>query len=73
MKANEIVKSIMSIRHLTQIDLQKMLELKSQSAVSGALNRDMKTSTLARFLESMDCELVIRDKSTGTEWIVSEK
>lgn len=73
MKANEIVKSIMSIRHLTQIDLQKMLELKSQSAVSGALNRDMKTSTLARFLEIMDCELVIRDKSTGTEWVVSEK
>ena len=50
-----------------------MLGMKHQSGVSQALSRDMKTSMLLRFLESMDCELIIRDKKTGTEWVVSEK
>lgn len=68
MKANEIVKMLMNKRGITQNDITKILNLKSQSGVSGALNRDMKTSTLVRFLTTMNCELVIRDKDLGTEY-----
>lgn len=71
MKANDIVKMLMSNRGITQNDLTKILNMKSQSAVSGALNRDMKISTLIRFLDSMDCELVIKDRKNGTEHGVS--
>lgn len=60
MKANDIVKSIMAEKGLTQGELTKILGVKSQSGVSQALNRDMRTSTLVRFLSILDCELVIR-------------
>ncbi len=73
MTANEIIKNMMSDRGITQGKITEMLGMKHQSGVSQALSRDMKTSMLLRFLESMDCELIIRDKKTGTEWVVSEK
>lgn len=72
MKANEIVKNLMGQKGLTQNDLQKLLNLKTQSSVSQSLNRDMKTSTLVRFLTNMNCELVIKDKNTGMEYTVTE-
>ena len=71
MKANEIVKTLMSDKAITQGDLTKMLGLKSQSAVSGILNRDMRTSTLVRILSCMDGEVVVRDKN-GREFVISE-
>jgi len=48
------------------------LGMKSQSGVSQALSRDMKTSMLLRFLESMDCELVVKDKTTGEEYAITD-
>ena len=72
MKANEIVKNIMSDKNITQNELTKMLNFKTQSAVSGVLNRDMKVSTLVKFLSALDCELVIRNKTDGNEQTVSE-
>lgn len=70
MKANDIVKSIMEEKGLTQGELTKILGVKSQSGVSQALNRDMRISTLARFLSILDCELVIRHD--GREFKVEE-
>lgn len=61
MKANDIVKSIMSEKGLTQGELTKILGVKSQSGVSQALNRDMRISTLTRFLSTLGCELIIRN------------
>ena len=72
MKASDIIKSVMGQRGLTQGDLTTMMNLKSQSAVSGSLNRDMKTSTLVKFLSCMDCELIVRDKASGTEHTITE-
>lgn len=60
MKATEIIKSIMSSKGINQGEITTMLGMKSQSAVSQALNRDIKISTLARFLKVLDCELVIK-------------
>lgn len=72
MKANDIVKTLMSEKGMTQGELTKILEMKSQSGVSAALNRDMRVSTLIRFLNNLDCELVIREKDSGREFEVQE-
>lgn len=67
MKANNIVKSVMANKGITQEMLTKMIGVKTQSAVSGALNRDMKISTLVRFLNTLDCHLIIRYGDTEYE------
>lgn len=72
MKAKEIIKGVMAKRNITQGDITKLMDMKSQSAVSGALNRDMKITTLNRFLSALNCELIIRDKESGQEFTVDE-
>lgn len=72
MQTSEVIKALMSEKKITQGEITQLLGMKSQSGVSQALNRDMKTSMLLRFLNCMDCELVIRDKATGTEYPVTE-
>ena len=72
MQANEGVKGLMSDKKITQGEITKMLGMKSQSGVSQALSRDMKISMLIRFLDCMDCELVVRDKTSGTEHTITE-
>ena len=72
MKANNIIKTIMGNRQITQGDLVSKMNMKSQSAISGALGRDMKISTLIRFLDCLDCELIVRDKNTGEEHHITE-
>ena len=72
MQANEVVKGLMSDKKITQGEITKMLGMISQSGVSQALSRDMKISMLIRFLDCMDCELVVRDKTSGTEHTITE-
>lgn len=72
MQANEVIKGLMSDKKITQGEITKMLGMKSQSGVSQALSRDMKISMLIRFLDCMDCELVVRDKTSGMEHTISE-
>lgn len=72
MQANEVVKALMSDKKITQGEITKMLGMKSQSGVSQALSRDMKISMLIRFLDCMDCELVVRDKTSCTEHTITD-
>jgi len=72
MKANDIVKSIMRTRELTQGDLTKMLGVSSQSGISAKLNRDMRISTLMEFVKVLDCNLVITDSKTGEVYEITE-
>lgn len=72
MQASEVIRTLMNDKKITQGEITQRLGMKSQSGVSQALNRDMKTSMLLRFLESMDCELIVRDKTTGTEYPIIE-
>lgn len=72
MQANEVVKGLMSDKKITQGEITKLLGMKSQSGVSQALSRDMKISMLIRFLDCMDCELIVRDKASGTEHIITD-
>ena len=72
MQATEIIKYLMSKKKITQSEITQRLGMKSQSGVSQALARNMKTSMLLRFLGSMDCEVIVRDKDTGEEYVLSE-
>jgi hypothetical protein len=72
MQANEVVKGLMSDKKITQGEITKLLGMKSQSGVSQALSRDMKISMLIRFLNCMDCELIVRDRDSGVEHIITE-
>lgn len=72
MQANEVIKTLMSNKKITQGEITQRLGMKSQSGVSQALSRDMKTSMLLRFLESMDCELIVKDKTTGEEYAITD-
>lgn len=72
MKATETIKTLMSEKKIGQKDMQVQLNMKSQSGVSQALQRDMRVSMLLRFLSVLDCELIIRDRATGDEWTVDE-
>lgn len=72
MQANEVVKGLMSDKKITQGEITKLLGMKSQSGVSQALSRDMKISMLIRFLDCMDCELIVRDKASGMEHTITD-
>lgn len=72
MQATEIIKSLMTKKKITQGEITQRLGMKSQSGVSQALARDMKTSMLLRFLSSMDCEVIVKDKVTGEEYQITE-
>ena len=72
MQATEVVKSLMNHKKITQGEITQRLGMKSQSGVSQALARDMKISMLLRFVSCMDCEIIVRDKNTGEEHLVTE-
>lgn len=72
MTVNDTIKNLMSGKNMTQGEITKWLGMKSQSGVSQALNRDMKVSMLIRFLNTLDCDLIIRDKDSGKEYMVEE-
>lgn len=72
MQANEVIKNLMAQKEITQTEMREKMEMKSQSGVSQALNRDMKISMLIRFLKEMDCSLTVTDNSTGETFEISE-
>lgn len=67
MAMNEIIKQIMSENHLAQVDMQQLLEMRSQSSVSQALRRDMKVPTVLRFLKVLGCKLIVEYGDTRYE------
>lgn len=75
MTAKDVVKEIMGVRKWSQSKLAEEAGFKSQSNVTGILNRgtSLRVDNLVQMIEAMGCELVIRDKTAGTEWAVSEK
>lgn len=76
MKAKNIVKEIMKLRGHTNQSLADKLGYPHASGVSQRLRveGDMNVTVLLKFLESMDCELVIKSKlDDKTTWKVDDK
>lgn len=75
MTAKDAVKEIMGVRKWSQAKLAEEAGFKSQSNVTGILNRgsSLRVDSLVQMVEAMGCEVVIRDKmGSKMEWRVSE-
>lgn len=72
MQGNNIVREAMALSKLTQKDLQKLMNLKSQSSISTMLKSDMRISTFVKLLEVLDCEVIVKRKSEDKDWTVTE-
>jgi predicted XRE-type DNA-binding protein len=74
MNEKEIVKEVMAMRGWSQATLAKEAGFKQQANITGLLNRGengMRIDKLAKMLNAMGCEIVIRDKmGSGKEWTV---
>ena len=74
MNEKEIVKEVMGMRGWSQATLAKEAGFKQQANITGLLNRGengMRIDKLAKMLNAMGCEIVIRDKmGSGKEWTV---
>lgn len=73
MNGKKTVVEIMKVRGFTNELLSKKLGYKTTSGVSERLRgvQDMRVDTLVKFLEQMDCELVIRSTTKDKlEWKV---
>lgn len=74
MNEKEIVKEVMAMRGWSQSMLAKEAGFKSQSNITGLLNNNkngIRIDNLAKMLNAMGCEIVIRDKmGSGKEWTV---
>ena len=73
MNAKQIVTEVMKKRGFTNAALAEKLKYPTASGVSERLRgkQDMRVDTLAKFLEAMDCEVIIRSKlSDKLEWKV---
>ena len=74
MNEKEIVKEVMAMRGWSQSTLAKEAGFKSQSNITGLLNNNkngIRIDNLAKMLNAMGCEIVIRDKmGSGKEWKV---
>lgn len=75
MTAKEIVRDIMKKRGFTLEYLREKLGYKGVTAVANRLNdktvKDMSVDTLVKFTAAMDCEVIIRSKTTDKqEWVV---
>ena len=74
MNEKEIVKEVMAMRGWSQATLAKEAGFKQQANITGLLNRGengMRIDKLAKMLNAMGCEIVIRDKmGSGKEWMV---
>ena len=74
MNANDIVNEVMKLRNHTKVSLSRKLGFSTPSGVSEKLRtkQGMRIDTLVKFLEAMDCEVIVRsilaDKST---WVVT--
>ena len=78
MKIGEIIKSLMKVEKVTQIDMMKELNMNSQAAVSGRLTyKTMSIENAIEMLDVLDYELVVQpknhDKEVQTRYIVTKE
>ena len=76
MNAKQIVSEVMKKRGFTNSALAEKLNYPTPSGVSERLRgkQDMRVDTLVKFLEAMDCEVVVKSKlNDKTEWVIDLK
>ena len=70
----ETIREVMKAKGFTNALLAEKCGYKTPSGVSTKFERKtMNVDTLIKFLEAMDCELVIRSKTTDkSEWVLKK-
>ena len=69
MKEKDVVRAAMNKSGVTQVELQKALNLKSQSSISTYLKSDsMKVDTFVKMLSAMGYEVIVTNGEN--EWTV---
>lgn len=73
MNAKNIISTIMKEKKITAISLSEKLGYNHSSGVTERLRgkKGMRDDIIVKFLEVLSCELVIRDKTSNKEWVVS--
>ena len=75
MTEKEIVKEVMLLRKWSQAKLAEEAGFKSQSNITGILNRGkngIRTDQFIKMLTALGCELIVRDKmGSKKEWKVT--
>lgn len=75
MTAREIIKELIKTRNWSQSKLAEEAGLKSQSNVTGMLNRSssLRVDNLVKLVEAMGYEVIIRDKmGSNKEWRIKK-
>lgn len=68
------IQMMLSYRNQTQKLVQDALELGSKQATYQKLTRrSIKIDELIKICEALDCEIAIRDKSTGKDVVIFDK
>jgi DNA-binding Xre family transcriptional regulator len=72
MNIEKAIKDIMSKRGYTQKFLAEKLGFTTTSGVSEKLRRKegMRVNTLLKFVNAMECDVVIRSRTSNDEWKV---
>lgn len=76
MNGKQIVSEIMKMRGYTNAALADKLNYPTVSGVSERLRgkQDMRVDTLVKFLEAMDCEVIVKSKlNDKTVWTIDGK
>lgn len=74
MTGKEVVEQVMKLRGMSGTLLAKKLGYATQSGVSERLRgtQDMRADTLAKFLEALDCEIIVKSKlDDKKKWIIN--
>lgn len=74
MNGKDVVKTVMELRGISGTLLAKKLGYATQSGVSERLRglQDMRADTLAKFLEALDCEIIVRSKlDDKKKWVIN--
>lgn len=74
MNVTTLIRTKLVERGMNQTKLAERAGLKNQSNVSMMLKvNNMRLNNLFTLLDALDCELVIRDKVTGVENVISRE
>lgn len=73
MNARTIISQIMKSKDITTIALSKKLGYNYPSGVTERLRgkKGIRDDVIVKFLKAMNCELIIRDKDSEQEWVVT--
>lgn len=76
MQGKDVVEKALKLRGMSMQVLASKLKYATTSGVSQRLyvKQDMRVDTLAKFLEALDCELIVKSKlNDKTVWVIDGK